>query len=228
MIFGGIQHTSTIDFPGVLAAVLFVRGCNLDCFYCYNRGLMSLVGETLPVDAVKDFLEKHRGKLDGIVLSGGEPTIHDDLPEFLAYIKSLGYKVKLDTNGQLPAVTEQLAKAGLVDYFAVDFKSLPRNSHYATGSEQSSMNSMETVKLLLRAGVPLEARTTLYPGLTEEDILTMTAMLPPLPAYRLEYFRMPEDVQDKDAAVWRQHSLAPEEVKALLPKLLESQPNIII
>lgn len=228
MIFGGIQRTSTIDFPGTLAAVLFVRGCNLDCFYCHNRALLSTAGELLSENAIKEFLVKRKGLLDGIVISGGEPTIHDDLPEFLAYVKALGFKVKLDTNGQRPSMAEELAKSGLVDYFAVDFKSLPRDSHYATGSDLSSVNSMETVKLLLRAGAKVEARTTLYPGLTGDELVTMTEMLPPLPAYRLNYFRMPDDVQDSGAAVWKQHSLTPQEVRELLPRLSVAQPNVII
>ncbi|MEG2074140.1 MAG: anaerobic ribonucleoside-triphosphate reductase activating protein, partial [Angelakisella sp.] len=142
MLFGGIQRTSTIDFPGTLAAVLFVRGCNLDCFYCHNRGLLSPRGEALTESGVKEFLEKRKGLLDGIVVSGGEPTVYEDLPEFLTYLKKLGYKVKLDTNGQRPAVTEELAKAGLADYFAVDFKALPRDSHFVTGSDLSAVNSM--------------------------------------------------------------------------------------
>lgn len=228
MIFGGIQRTSTIDFPGTLAAVLFVRGCNLDCFYCHNRALLSAAGEMLTESSVKEFLEKRKGLLDGIVISGGEPTMHDDLPQFLSYVKGLGYRVKLDTNGQRPAVAEELAKSGLVDYFAVDFKSLPRDSHYATGSDLSSVNSMETVKLLLRAGAVVEARTTLYPGLTADALVTMTEMLPPLPAYRLNYFRMPSDVKDSEAPVWKQHSLTPREVMELLPRLKVAQPNIII
>lgn len=227
MIFGGIQRTSTIDFPGTLAAVLFVRGCNLDCFYCHNRELLSTAGELLSENAVKEFLQKRKGLLDGIVISGGEPTIYDDLPEFLAYIKELDFKIKLDTNGQRPAVAEELAQAGLVDYFAVDFKSLPRDSHYVTGSDLSSVNSMETVKLLLRAGAMVEARTTLYPGLTADELVTMTEMLPPLPAYRLNYFHLPADVADRDAAVWKQHSLTQQEVQELLPRLVVAQPNVI-
>lgn len=227
MIFGGIQRTSTIDFPGTLAAVLFVRGCNLDCFYCHNRELLAPEGEQLTEGAVRDFLQKRAGKLDGIVISGGEPTLWDDLPEFLGYLKSLGYRVKLDTNGQRPAVAQELAQGGLVDYFAVDFKSLPRDSHYVTGSDLSSVNSMETVKLLLGAGAMVEARTTLYPGLTGDELVTMTEMLPPLSAYRLNYFRLPADA-DPAAAPWQRHSLTPGEVKELLPRLRVAQPNIVI
>lgn len=102
MIFGGMQRSSTIDFPGALACVLFTRGCDLDCFYCHNRELIAGDGDQLAEAAVFSFLEKRRGLLDGVVVSGGEPTLQPDLEEFLRRVRPLGYRVKLDTNGRRP------------------------------------------------------------------------------------------------------------------------------
>ena len=102
MIFGGMQKSSTIDFPGTLCCVLFTRGCDLDCFYCHNRSLISAKGPALLQEDVWSFLERRRGLLDGVTISGGEPTLQEDLPEVLRRLREMGYKTKLDTNGQRP------------------------------------------------------------------------------------------------------------------------------
>ena len=138
MIFGGMQRSSTIDFPGALACVLFTRGCDLDCFYCHNRELIAGDGGQLAEAAVFSFLEKRRGLLDGVVVSGGEPTLQPDLEEFLRRVRPLGYRVKLDTNGRRPALVERLWREGLFDYVAVDVKALPADYPAVCGADRFS------------------------------------------------------------------------------------------
>ncbi|MEG1993755.1 MAG: anaerobic ribonucleoside-triphosphate reductase activating protein, partial [Oscillospiraceae bacterium] len=122
MVFGGIQKVSTIDFPSVLSCVVFTKGCNLDCFYCHNRSIIENSAENISEEDVLSFLEKRKGLLDGVVVSGGEPTIQDDIGDFLSKVRSMGYKLKLDTNGQNPEKVKEILGGGLCDYVAVDIK----------------------------------------------------------------------------------------------------------
>ena len=124
MRIGGLQQTSTLDFPGLVSAVVFTAGCNFRCPYCHNYQLVrapeSLL--SLPADGVLARLRPFAGWIDGVVISGGEPTLHAGLAELCAAIKGLGFAVKLDTNGHRPQVVEALAARGLVDMVAMDLK----------------------------------------------------------------------------------------------------------
>ena len=225
---GGMMKFSTIDFPGVLSCVLFVRGCDLDCFYCHNRGLLS-PGENLPWEEVLAFLQKRRGMLDGVVVSGGEPTLYPELPQLLETLRSLDYRVKLDTNGLKPRAVEELIAQKLVDYVAVDWKA-PREAFGSVcgGAPEDQDRVRETLELLAGSGIPFEARTTLYPGLEAGELLELARTLPPLPRYRLNYYRHPQEFREADAARLDRHALTPDEVKLLRAGLLEAQPNCIL
>lgn len=124
MYIGGIERYSLIDFPGNIAAVIFTQGCNFRCGYCHNPELVypSLFKPSIPEGEVLEFLGKRKGKLDGLVITGGEPTMHEDLPEFMGKVKKLGFKVKLDSNGTNPDMLEEIIKSGLADYIAMDIK----------------------------------------------------------------------------------------------------------
>ncbi|MDI6813294.1 MAG: anaerobic ribonucleoside-triphosphate reductase activating protein [Desulfitobacteriaceae bacterium] len=115
MIIGGFTKLSTIDWPGKLAAVIFTRGCNFRCPWCHNKSLVwpELYGPEIPGPEVLAYLEKRKSYLDGVVVTGGEPTIQKDLPAFLKKIKNIGLKVKLDTNGSNPNMLEYLLQEGL-------------------------------------------------------------------------------------------------------------------
>ncbi len=128
MIFGGIVKSSLIDYPGKIATVLFTPGCNYDCFYCHNRALIEDIEETVDQKQLADFLEKRRGLIDAIVVTGGEPTLHYDLIPFLLKVKSMGFFTKLDSNGSNPNVIRDIVRANAVDYFAIDYKAPA--SHY--------------------------------------------------------------------------------------------------
>ena len=132
MVFGGLQKNSLIDYPGKVSCVLFLSGCNFDCPYCHNPDLAkdsSLCPVLLDEKAVFDFLQRRKGFLDGVVISGGEPTLQKDLLVLCKKIKELGYLIKLDTNGSRPQVIKRLIDEGLVDYIAMDIKTDP--FHYS-------------------------------------------------------------------------------------------------
>lgn len=226
MIIGGMQKTSTIDFSGLLSCVLFCRGCDMNCFYCHNRDLIYSFGQSLDDDYVWEFLKKRAGLLDGVVISGGEPTLQTDLGDFLAEVKKLGYKVKLDTNGQHPNVVKQLAENKLIDYSAVDVKASFLEYLSVCGKE-GFLKAAETVEVLQQAGVPFEVRTTLYPGLTYEDLVGILSSLAEMPRWRLNYFRMPEKYLEQDEERLQETALTQKDIEKVLPELLKIQPNLI-
>ena len=227
MIFGGIQKSSTIDFPGVLCCVLFTRGCDLNCFYCHNRELIPRAGSALPEEEVWAFLEKRRGLLDGVVLSGGEPTLQKDLPEAIRRIKALGYQVKLDTNGQRPGAVAALLEAGLLDYVALDIKALPQDYPEVCGAAGFDA-AAKTAKALSWSGVNYELRTTLYPGFTLEDLQALLGAFPPVPRWRLNYFRPPALFLPQDAQRLGQKALSQPQLVKQEAALRALQPNLLL
>ena len=123
MIIKGLEKQTVLDYPGKLACTIFMFGCNFRCGFCHNPELIIDDGRPeIKQDEVLDFLEKRRGFLDGVCITGGEPTLNNDLPDFISKIKSMGLSVKLDTNGTNPEMLEDLIKKDLVDYIAMDIK----------------------------------------------------------------------------------------------------------
>jgi len=226
MIFGGIQKTSTIDFPGALSCVLFTRGCNMDCFYCHNRELISFEGDSLPEADIMSFLLKRRGVLDGVTVSGGEPTLQKGLDDFLRGVKEMGYLVKLDTNGQKPEKVAGLCWGRLLDYVAVDLKALPGDYCKITG-KSGYLAAIETISLLKKAEIDFEVRTTLYPGMGIEKLQELMSNLPEMKLWRLNYFRMPIKYRQEDKSWLEQKSLTPMAIEDALPGLLKLQPNLV-
>jgi pyruvate formate lyase activating enzyme len=159
----GLQKLTLLDFPEHTACTVFTGGCNFRCPFCQNASLV-LRPEALPLLPEEEFfafLEKRRGLLDGVAVTGGEPTLQPDLPEFLGKIRALGFAVKLDTNGALPRVLERLLEAGLVDYAAMDIKSSPEGYERCAGVGGDVLERVrESVRLLEDSGIPHEFRTT--------------------------------------------------------------------
>lgn len=189
MIIGGLEKLSLIDYPGELAAVVFTQGCNFRCPFCHNPMLVQASSEAGKVknnsqnpevqeghpyiakDDLLDFLKTRAGRLDGVVVTGGEPTVHPDLDEFLNQIKDLGYKIKLDTNGTNPEVLEKMIQQGQVDYLAMDFKGSPERYSDITRTEVDFSNIQKSAILIMNSGLSYEFRTTVIPGLvTKSDI----------------------------------------------------------
>ena len=129
----GLQRLTLLDFPGRIACTVFTGGCNLRCPFCHNSSLVHSVGEEIKEEDFFAFLDSRRGRLEGVCVSGGEPTLHQNLPEFLAKIKEKGFLVKLDTNGTRPEMIANLISAGLVDYIAMDIKNSPEKYAVTVG-----------------------------------------------------------------------------------------------
>lgn len=170
MRIGGLLKFSLIDYPGKVAAVVFTQGCNYRCPFCHNPELVlpELFTEPVPEVDVLDFLEKRKGQIQGVVVTGGEPTIHYDLPEFLRKIKDRGYCVKLDTNGSLPDVLQVIFDERLVDYVAMDIKSSRDNYCKAAGAQIDLRTVTLSIDLIKESGVPHEFRTTAFKNIVSE------------------------------------------------------------
>jgi pyruvate formate lyase activating enzyme len=196
MVFENIKgfiKTSLIDYPGKIACVLFMGGCNFRCPYCYNTDLV-FHSSSLPSPTQEDlakFLHSRRGWLDGVVVSGGEPTIHQDLPQLLEWIKGFGYAVKLDTNGSNPLMLQKLLEGGLVDYVAMDVKAPLSPERYRLFSQGNGIGEVRTaVEILMSSSVPYEFRTTVVPGLiSREDILQIAQELKGAQRFYLQQFK---------------------------------------
>ncbi len=162
----GFQKLTLLDFPGKMACTVFTGGCNLRCPFCHNA---SLVNEptcyTSSADEVLEYLNKRKGILDGVCITGGEPLLQPDLEEYIRKIKDLGYSVKLDTNGYLPDRLEKLLNTGLVDYVAMDIKASKENYRNAAGIPIDIEKIEKSVELLKNGKIPFEFRTTVVKGI---------------------------------------------------------------
>jgi len=226
MTVSGMVKSSLIDFPGLVSCVLFVPGCNYDCFFCHNRMLVDGPYEVLSADYIKGFLEKRAGMLDGVVISGGEPTLQPDLKRFAQMVKGLGYKTKLDTNGSRPEVVKELLEEKLFDYYAVDYKAPSAKYPEVCGEAAEAGKVLETIRLLLESGVDFEVRTTVFPQLGEEDLVTMAQELPLLPRYVLNRYRKPERFKSRDRLKVEETPYTQAQIDALAETVRKYQPNV--
>ena len=188
----GLQRLSLIDYPGKLCATIFTAGCNFRCPYCYNEDIVLdyPAMPKVPEDKIIEFLHPRLGFLDGVCVTGGEPTIHRELPKFLGRLKSIGSLVKLDTNGSRPKALAYVMEKGLVNYIALDVK-VPLGRYEETVRYRVKPEGLkETIKLIRRSGVDHEFRTTVVPGLLDGDDLEEIAMtLAGSRRYVLQQFR---------------------------------------
>ncbi|MEA4854398.1 MAG: anaerobic ribonucleoside-triphosphate reductase activating protein [Christensenella sp.] len=218
MKIAGLLKTATIDFPGRLSAVVFTPGCNYDCPFCHNRDLLS-TQKLLDGEEVKAFLKKRAGLLDGVVVSGGEPTLQGvALIEFLGFLKELSYDVKLDTNGSNPVIVKELLRRGLVDYVAMDYKAPFVRYMEICGGNADAAAVRETLEVLLETGVEFELRTTVIPELPREDIAVMAREIPVLPAYALQLYR--------PVRVEKLRVYTPRDIEEIAEEIKQFQPNV--
>lgn len=189
----GLNKLTLLDYPGHMACTVFTGCCNLRCPFCQNASLVLFPDSqpTLPEEDFFQFLRKRRGVLEGVCVTGGEPTLSADLPEFLAKIHESGYLVKLDTNGTHPALLKQVIEAGLVDYVAMDIKSSLAGYPAAVGIPGFSTAAIEkSVSLLMQGTLPYEFRTTVVRELhTEKELLSIADWLSGARAYYLQAFK---------------------------------------
>jgi pyruvate formate lyase activating enzyme len=163
MKFKALEKLSVIDYPGKLCAIVFTGGCNFRCSYCHNPELV-IGHEKLPdIDEseILDFMERRKGFLDGISITGGEPTIHKELPEFVSRVKEAGFLVKLDTNGTNPDLL--LKTINNLDYVAMDIKATPERYKEVTGVNANLSSIEKSIKIIMSSDVDYEFRTTVFP-----------------------------------------------------------------
>ncbi len=169
-MISGLQKMTLLDFPGKVACTVFLHGCNWRCPFCHNSELLAGKGEELMTqEAFFRFLSTRQGLLEGVCVSGGEPTLYKALPEFLEKIKALGFAVKLDTNGSRPAVLKELVSRGLLDYVAVDAKNCPARYAQTVGKADFDLAPVEeSLRFLIGGDTPYELRTTLVSPLQDQ------------------------------------------------------------
>jgi len=173
MKIGGLQKFSLIDYPGLVCAIVFTQGCNFRCPYCHNPELVfpDLFGDALKSEHVLEFLRSRIGQLDGVTITGGEPTIQTDLVPFLGELRSLSFRIKLDTNGSKPIVLNRLLSEGLVDYIAMDIKA-PFNNYPTITKVQTDITCLkQSMNIILDSGIDYQFRTTIVPGFHNMQIV---------------------------------------------------------
>jgi pyruvate formate lyase activating enzyme len=212
MLIGGLQKTSLIDYPDKVCAIIFTHGCNFKCKFCYNPELVLLRNNNqqliIKEEEIFEFLKKRKKLIEGVCVTGGEPTLHKDLPKFLAQIKKMGFLIKLDTNGTNPKMLEKLIKEKLVDYIAMDIKApfelnfqfsisnfkLNSKSQISKYKKMSDVkinlkNIKKSIEIIKNSGIDYEFRTTVIPGFhKEEDILQIAKEIFPAKKYFLQQF----------------------------------------
>ncbi len=199
MLIGGFIHQSFIDYPSKMAAVVFTAGCNFRCWYCHNPHLVlpSLIqkNSSIPVEKVLSRLNERKNWLEGVVITGGEPTLHNDLPTFIEKIKDMGYLVKLDTNGSNPEMLGHLLIKKWVDFVAMDVKNLLQPELYnkiiQVKHPVAIIEKLNTsIKLIKKSGIDYEFRTTKVPGIhTPEIIAQIKVQLGQIIRYTINDYR---------------------------------------
>lgn len=207
----GLQKTTLLDFPGKVAATVFLGGCNFRCPFCHNSGLLTdQAEEQMSRTELLKFLDKRAGVLDGVCVSGGEPTLYpEELENLLRAVRALGYAVKLDTNGYRPRVLKDLCGKGLLDYVAMDIKAGRGRYREASGTPGLSMEPiLESADYLMGGPVPYEFRTTVVKGIhTAEDFIDIARWLGGCEAYFLQGFVDSEGVPTRGLAPYSRAEL---------------------
>lgn len=226
MIIAGFQGLSLLDYPGKSCAIVFTQGCLFRCPYCHNPELISTRPQTtIAEESVLRYLMEHKKMLDGVCITGGEPTIQVGLRRFIERIKEIGLLVKLDTNGVHPTFVRELIANNLVDYFAMDLKNTWEKYQdvVRSGGTNTNDNCKETFGIIQSSGVAHEFRTTICPGVhAEQDFIDMAGYLKDGERYFVQEIRFTKTLEKdlpRDANV---------HAKEIVPKLRERYPQLII
>lgn len=192
MKIGGLREVTLMDYPNHIAATVFTRGCNLSCPFCHNSELIKSEGYTISEKKIIDFLTKRKRLLEGVVITGGEPTVQEDIGSFLKRIKKLDYKIKLDSNGTKPLVIKKLIDRDLVDYLAMDIKTSPQKYKKACGVGVDFENIRKSINII-KGMNNYEFRITAVPGLVDEnDISEISKLLQGAKKLYIQQFRSKE------------------------------------
>lgn len=225
MNMGGIQKLSLLDYPDRTCCTIFTVGCNYRCPFCHNASIIQSQRseQEIPQEEVITFLKRRRGLLDGVCITGGEPLLQDGLEDFIRKIKSLGFSVKLDTNGSFPRKLKQLIESGLMDYVAMDIKNSPDCYGRTIGANNYNLDPIkESVDLLLSNAVPYEFRTTVVRELhTSKNILSMAQWIKGAERYYLQSFVDSGDVLESGLSGYSREDMQTfqELVRPLIPSV---------
>lgn len=206
----GFQKTTLLDYPQHVAATVFVGGCNFRCPFCHNKDLVlgKMDQAVYTENQILQFLEKRKDLLEGICITGGEPTLQPDLEEFICKARNMGYLVKLDTNGYRPEILERLLGKDLLDYVAMDVKASPHNYARVTGVPVDVDRILKSIQLLKNCRIPYEFRTTVVKGLHEiEEFEEIVAILKGSKSYALQGYRDNENVIAKGLSAFSREEM---------------------
>ena len=199
MIIAGLQKNSLVDYRGKVAAVVFAPFCNFNCYYCHNRILLETRPERIQYAVIENeeffaFLDKRVGLIQGVVITGGEPTLQKNLSDFILKITKKGFPVKLDTNGGRPDVLSGLIASGLLDTVAMDIKAPLNRYDEMCGVKVNHSNIKKSINLIMNSGLDYEFRTTVTPEFKIEDFQGIIEMIGGCKRYVLQQFRRPENL----------------------------------
>ena len=219
MKINGFQKLTLLDFPEKMACIVFTAGCNFRCPFCHNASLVTHIDNDAAYteEEIFSYLEKRKGLLEGVCISGGEPLLQPDIEEFIKKIKAMGYAVKLDTNGSFPEKLIHLAESGLIDYVAMDIKNCKEKYALTAGNEALNIGDIEkSVDFLLRGTVDYEFRTTVEDSLhTVEDIEKIADWIKGAKRYFLQNFTDSGDIIGE-----KMNSVEKEKINAMLKTAL--------
>ncbi|MDR1326861.1 MAG: anaerobic ribonucleoside-triphosphate reductase activating protein [Heliobacteriaceae bacterium] len=188
-VIGGLQKSSLLDYPGKISAIVFMQGCNFRCGFCHNPELISIKQSGISVSDCLNFLETRRGKLDAVVITGGEPCLQSGLKDFIRKIKAMDFLVKLDTNGSFPSVLEELLRENLLDYIAMDIKAPFEKYTALAGMPVDTEKIRESISIIMNSGIDYEFRTTVVrEQLTHDDIIQTSRQIAGAEKYYLQKF----------------------------------------
>ena len=230
MIISRLNPFTLIDYPGHIACILFTQGCNFRCPYCQNPELVDpsrYINNNVEINKVRSFLLGRKGKLDGVVITGGEPTIHSDLPMLCEMIKDLGYVIKLDTNGYEPTMLSYLINNHLIDYVAMDYKAPLEKYPMITGKLRMDIGRISHSKsIIMSSGLRHEFRTTVVRELLSlEDLVRISSEIKGADLYAIQRFR-PDKVLDDDLRYCSSYSA--EEIGSIRSLILNNVKKLII
>ncbi|MBE3121791.1 MAG: anaerobic ribonucleoside-triphosphate reductase activating protein [Thermoplasmata archaeon] len=190
MKIGGFQKTSLLDYPDRISAIVWASGCNFRCPFCYNKNLALGTAELFPEDEILSFLSKRKGQLEGVVISGGEPLLQEDIVDFIEKIKKQRFLVKVDTNGAFPEKLGELLGQQLVDYVAMDVKAPKRRYRELAGVDVDTSKIEASIDLIKNKAPAYEFKTTFVPDLLKkEDIVEIAKWLKGADLYYLQQFK---------------------------------------
>lgn len=221
MQIGGVQKTSLLDFPDKISAIVFTQGCNFRCGYCHNPELINSKEQVWTLPALFDFLNSRKGKLDGVVITGGEPCIQNDLEDVIKEIKTLGFLVKLDTNGYFPEKLKKLLPH--LDYIAMDIKAPPEKYSEITRIKVDTKKIQESINIIMNSGIDYEFRTTVVKSqLSFEDFEHLGQLIKGAKRYYLQKF-IPSKLLDE--TLRNETTYTNEEFQQIIEILHQYVPN---